>query len=103
MAGCSYRILSAFKRSESGFDRQKNQLLDFSFNGIPITDSRPFKIGLEKYHFVNFEEFLGIPLAEVEANRKITVVSTSEKDVIEEYLTTHQHLDRETDGRLTLI
>jgi len=52
---------------------------------------------------VNFEEFLGIPLAEVEANRKITVVSTSEKDVIEEYLTTHQHLDRETDGRLTLM
>ena len=85
------------------YDRQKKQLLEFSFNGIPITDSRPFKIGLEKYHFVNFEEFLGIPLAEVEANRKITVVSTSEKDVIEEYLTTHQHLDRETDGRLTLI
>jgi len=85
------------------YDRQKKQLLEFSFNGIPITDSRPFKIGLEKYHFVNFEEFLGVPLAEVEANRKITVVSTSEKDVIEEYLTTHQHLDRETDGRLTLI
>ncbi len=85
------------------YDRRNAQLLEFSFNGEPVEDSRLFKIGLEKYHFVNFEEFFNVPLAEVESNKKITVVSTSEKDVIEEYLTTHQHLDRQIDGRLTLI
>ena len=51
----------------------------------------------------NFTDFFGVPFSEVEAIKKPTVISTSTRDVIEEYLATHQHLDREIDGRLTLI
>ena len=42
-------------------------------------------------------------ITEVEKNSKARIVSTSITDVLEEYLATHQHLDREIDGRLTLI
>ena len=38
--------------------------------------------------------------AEVEANGKARIVSTSCMDVVEDYLSNHQHLDSEGKGRL---
>jgi cAMP phosphodiesterase len=52
---------------------------------------------------MNFTEFFNVPLAEVEGNKKSVVMTTSVRDVIEEYFSTHQHLDRPIDGRLTLL
>ena len=42
-------------------------------------------------------------IVEIEAANKAVIVATSARDVLEEYLLSHQHLDREIDGRLTLI
>lgn len=43
-----------------------------------------------------------ITLEEVEKNGKIRVLSTSARDVVEEYLTVNQHLSREVEGRLVM-
>ena len=43
-----------------------------------------------------------ITLEEVEKNGKIRVLSTSARDVVEEYLTVNQHLSREVEGRLVV-
>ena len=85
------------------YDRQKKEFLEFSFGGEPITEDQTLRVGVEKYHFVNFEKHFQVPLAEVEANRKPTVVTTSTRDVVEEYLTSHTHLERKVDGRLTVL
>ena len=85
------------------FDRKQNKMLEFSFNGEPIDDDQLFKVGLQKFHYLNFENFFNVPFAEVEAVNKPMVVATSTRDVLEEYLINHQHLDRDIDGRLTLI
>jgi len=61
------------------------------------------RIGLQEFHFLNFTNFFGVDFEEVKQNRKPVTLATSTRDVIEEYLTAHQHLDREIDGRLTLI
>ena len=45
---------------------------------------------------------LDITLEEVEKNGKIRVLSTSARDVVEEYLTVNQHLSREVEGRLVV-
>ncbi|MBQ5326964.1 MAG: hypothetical protein J6K80_07150, partial [Oscillospiraceae bacterium] len=68
-----------------------------------LDDDRLLRIGLQKFHLNNFTDFFGVPYSEVEAIKTPTVITTSTRDVIEEYLATHQHLDREIDGRLTLI
>ena len=45
---------------------------------------------------------MDITLEEVEKNGKIRVLSTSARDVVEEYLTVNQHLSREVEGRLVV-
>ncbi|MBQ7817011.1 MAG: hypothetical protein IJ339_06630, partial [Oscillospiraceae bacterium] len=75
----------------------------FKFDDVDIDDDRLLRIGLQYFHISNFTDFFGVPFAEVEAIKKPTVITTSTRDVLEEYLATHQHLDHEIDGRLTLI
>ena len=85
------------------YDRTQSKMLEFSFEGQPITDNQLFKVGLQKYHYLNFEKNFNVPIVEIEAANKAVIVATSARDVLEEYLLSHQHLDREIDGRLTLI
>ena len=51
---------------------------------------------------LEFCSWLDITLEEVEKNGKIRVLSTSARDVVEEYLTVNQHLSREVEGRLVV-
>ncbi|MBQ3588148.1 MAG: bifunctional metallophosphatase/5'-nucleotidase [Oscillospiraceae bacterium] len=81
----------------------ESKMLEFKFEDKDVDEEALFRVGLEKFHYANFDKFFNVPLAEVENNKKTVIVSTSERDVLEEYLTTHQHLDRQIDGRLTLI
>ena len=85
------------------YDRGKREMLEFSFEGLPIDDNRIFKVGIQDYHFLNFTDFFHVPIEEIETNKKSIIMTTSTRDVIEEYLMSHQHLDREIDGRLTII
>lgn len=85
------------------YDKAKGEILEFSYEGKPISPEQIFRIGLQEFHFLNFTEFFNVPFEEVEKNKKTVKLSTSVRDIIEEYLTEHQHLDREIDGRLTLI
>lgn len=85
------------------YDRKQSQMLEFSYEGEPITNDRLFKVGIQKFHYMNFDRFFNVPIAEIEANFKTVIIATSTRDVLEEYLINHQHLDREIDGRLTLI
>lgn len=85
------------------YDCKKGEMLEFTYEDEPIDDQRLFKVGLQDYHFKNFTEFFNLPIEEVESNKKSLVMTTSTRDVIEEYLMAHQHLDREVDGRLTLL
>ena len=60
---------------------------------------RPFWIA----HIDNMKIlFIGIITEEVEKNGKIRVLSTSARDVVEEYLTVNQDLSREVEGRLVV-
>ena len=46
--------------------------------------------------------FLDITPEEAEANGRVRVLATSYREVIEEYILTHQHLKRELEGRLII-
>jgi len=85
------------------YDKQNAQMIEFSFKGMPITDEHIFKIGIEKFHYLNLQEFLDVSLEEVSVNGKTTVISTSTRDVVEEYLAANQHIDKVIDGRLVVI
>ena len=61
------------------------------------------KIGLQKYHFNTFDEFLGVPLEEVKKNMKPRVVATSVNNIIEEYFSTNDGLDAHVEGRIVVL
>ena len=84
------------------YDRATRLFEEISFLGKPLEEDRIYSIGMEKFHFNNFEKFLGLPLAEAEANGKSRKISTSSRDILEEYLSDHQNLDRKVCGRIVV-
>lgn len=100
-AHCEFYQLS--KGLKVVYDREKHELLEFSFAEQPVDDTRLYTVGLQLFHLQNMEENLAISLDEVSKNRKPRVVATSCRDILDEYLSAHQHLDHPIDGRLTLI
>ena len=91
------------KRLKVVYDIPNSKILEFSFDGVPVEDENVFRIALQDYQLNNFRRNFNIDLEEVTANKKPVVLCTSARDVLEEYLINHQHIDREIDGRITLI
>ena len=85
------------------YDRNKKELLEFSFEGEPITEDHLYRVGLQLFHYTNMEENLQISEDEISANAKPRVVTTSCREILDEYLSSHQHLDARVEGRLKVI
>ena len=60
-------------------------------------------VGIQNFHFNNFDEFFGIPLKEVLENRESKVVSTNDFDNIYEYLATNNIIDVSLEDRLVVV
>ena len=52
------------------YRKSTHTIESLEFNGKPVTDDMIIKIGLQHYHFKNFDEFFGVPMKEVEKNMK---------------------------------
>ncbi len=85
------------------YRKSTHTLEEFKLNGQDITDDQVIDIALQNYHFQNFDEFMGVPLVEVEANMKPRVVASSVNNIFEEYFSTHQNLDAHVEGRLVIL
>ncbi|MBO4819170.1 MAG: 5'-nucleotidase C-terminal domain-containing protein [Firmicutes bacterium] len=85
------------------YNKTTRELLELKFNGEDVTDDMRLKICVQNYHYKNFDEFFGVPLKEVEINRKPRVVAVSVNNIVEEYFSTHQGLDAHVEGRIELV
>ena len=85
------------------YRKSTHEIETLELNGAAITDGQELTFALQDYHFNNFDEFMGIPLAEVEANAKPRVVATSTNNIVEEYLSTHPVVDAHVEGRITIL
>lgn len=85
------------------YNKTTHEILELKFNGEDVKDDQVLKICVQNYHYKNFDEFLGVPLAEVEKNRKPRVVAVSVNNIVEEYFSLHQGLDAHVEGRLEIV
>ena len=85
------------------YRKSTHTIEELTFNGKEIKDKDKFRIGIQNYHYMNFDEFLGIPLEEVAKNFKPRIVATSVNNIIEEYFVTHQGLDAHVEGRIEIV
>ncbi|MBQ4424962.1 MAG: bifunctional metallophosphatase/5'-nucleotidase [Lachnospiraceae bacterium] len=85
------------------YNRKRKRLEELTFRGETVRDNMRLKIALQNYHYKNFDEFLGVPLAEVAANMRPRIVATSVNNIIEEYFATNEGLDAHVEGRIELV
>ena len=84
------------------YNRTTREIEKLNFKGKPIDEQAVYTVGVQAYHYTNLKPFLDITLEEAEENGKTSVLSTSARDVVEEYITVNQHLAREVEGRLVV-
>lgn len=85
------------------WSRSRQEFDEFKFNGQDIKPDQRLRIGLQKYHYSNFDDFFSVPLAEVSKNRRPKIVATSISAVLEELLSISNHLDARVEGRLVVL
>lgn len=79
------------------YNEAEKKLESLSINGNPVQDDAQYTLCLQEYHYKNSVISLNIKPEELGTPK---VVTTSAQQVLEEYLSSHQLLDNEVEGRL---
>lgn len=78
----------------------ERRLLALTLDGTPVGDDDLVTVGLQGYHVSNCEPYLGVTLEQLQAAGPSKVVTTSARQVIDEWLRSNQHVGRRVEGRL---
>ncbi|MDO5561726.1 MAG: bifunctional UDP-sugar hydrolase/5'-nucleotidase [bacterium] len=85
------------------YDKKAKKIVDLTFKNKTVDLRKKYSVALQKFHFNNLSDFLGVSLKEVEVNKKPRIISTSALDIFDEYLTLNTHLDARIEGRYNFI
>jgi 5'-nucleotidase len=85
------------------YDRKTHEFLAFDYDGRPMKDDQIFSLGLQNFHFNNMADSFHVNTEEIFANEKPRVIATSCFQIIEDYLSAHQHLDHQVGERLIIL
>ena len=69
---------------------------------MPVDDDHIYTVGIQSYHYKNFEAMYSVSIEEISQNGKPRMVATNSQEILEEYLSEHQNLDRSVSGRLII-
>jgi 5'-nucleotidase/UDP-sugar diphosphatase len=89
-------------RVHATYDDRTGELVDLKFDGEDVHDERRYGVVLQSYHARNCQTYLGISPEEL-GGIKTKVVSTSAREVLEEWLRNNQNAGRKVEGRLTFL
>ncbi|WP_373804442.1 hypothetical protein, partial [Bacteroides heparinolyticus] len=70
---------------------------------VPDNEERLYSVGMQQYHYLNFESNFNVPIDEVRKNRKIRKMASSCQDILEEYLSSHTGITANVEGRNVVI
>jgi len=83
------------------YDRATRSFISFNLHDEPVRDDQVLSIGLQEYHYKNFDSFFNLPLSET-VSGKGTVLTTSVLDILDEHFS-QAHLPRvEVEGRIVI-
>ena len=85
------------------YRKSTHTLEELTLNGKKVRPDMRIRLGIQDYHYNNFDDFFGVPLEEVKKNMKPRVVATSINNIIEEYFTTNTGLDAHVEGRIEVL
>jgi 5'-nucleotidase/UDP-sugar diphosphatase len=82
------------------YDNETKTLSSLTVKGKAVTDDDPYSLCIQEYHFKNSKANLSLTQEELLARGMNKVVTTSAKQVIEEYLRNNQNTSSRLSGRL---
>ncbi len=85
------------------YSKSKREFNLAKLRGNDLTGDKVYRIGIQEFHYMNFNEFFGLDISETYINGKPRIVSTSDFDVINEYLSSHNIIDKTVEGRLIVV
>lgn len=87
-------------KTKAVYDDKTGQLQSLEIDGAPVLDTEFYTLCLQNYHFKNSADYLNITNEELLESGKQKVVSTSAREVLEEFLRNNQNITRKIEGRL---
>jgi len=84
------------------YHREYRSFREFSLHGEAVEDDKVYRVGLQEFHYKNVDDFFSVPLSDFQSNGKIRKLTTSCRDILDEYLSDKQNLDRTVCGRLVI-
>lgn len=84
------------------YDSQSKELVNLSLKGKEVKDDDMLSLALQKFHLNSIKEFLNVTLEEVTLNKKPKLLTSSETDLLEEYLSTHDLIRVPEERRLII-
>jgi 5'-nucleotidase len=82
------------------YNDTEERLESLALRGTPVVDDQSYTILLQGYHYSNAQANLSLTQEELTSLVPPRTVSTSARDVLEEYLRSHQNLTSQVEGRL---
>ena len=83
--------------------KSTHTLEELTFHGEEVRDDQEITIALQNYHFINFDEFFGVPIKDVKMNMRPRAVASAVNNIFEEYFATHPGLDAHVEGRIVIL
>lgn len=85
------------------YDEAAGRLAHLEVSGTPVDDTRRYTVCLQSYHFAIAEKVFNLSPEHLGRLSPPKVVTTSAREVLEEYLRGQQNTLRKVEGRLTYI
>jgi 5'-nucleotidase / UDP-sugar diphosphatase len=82
------------------YDDRKNKLVSLSVKGQHVDPKESYTLCMQGYHLNNAEAYLGVNEKDLFHGGPSKVVTTSARDVLEEYLRNNQNVSKSIEGRL---
>jgi len=82
------------------YDWKTKEVKSILYQGQPLQDDKNYVVGIQKFHFDNIEQNLGIHLNQLKSGKSPRLICTQDFDILEEYFQSHQEISAEIEGRL---
>ncbi|TFH14091.1 bifunctional metallophosphatase/5'-nucleotidase [Candidatus Bathyarchaeota archaeon] len=91
------------RKVKAVYSDKRGELISLSIDGEEVEDSQHYTICLQDYHRNNSKAYLNLTQEELLETRRGKVISTSSRDVLEEYLHNNQNISCGIEGRLVYL
>ena len=98
--GECYQVNSKVK---AVYSEAKEELVSLAIDGVEVKENKDYTVCMQGYHFNKAQEFLNVSQEELLQSGKNKVVTTSAKEVLEEFLRNNQNITRKVEGRLKFV